>query len=113
SSSLRPHEIRRFCNDFLLDAPAEHRPSFDWCFRRHRRSGRSSGEPDSEMTARPELSIVVPAFNEAKRIGDTLASMVSYLQANIPSFEIIVVADGNDGTREKAQEFAASSGVLI
>jgi dolichyl-phosphate beta-glucosyltransferase len=65
------------------------------------------------MAVRPELSIVVPAYNEAKRIVETLLAMTSYLKAHHPSFEIIVIADGNDGTREKARDFAAKAGAPI
>jgi dolichyl-phosphate beta-glucosyltransferase len=62
------------------------------------------------MTASPDLSIVVPAYNEAKRIVGTLDAIASYLKDRRPSFEIIVIADGNDGTLQKAQEFATQSG---
>jgi dolichyl-phosphate beta-glucosyltransferase len=61
-------------------------------------------------TGGTDLSIVVPAYNEANRIAETLEAIVAYLRAHHPSFEIIVVADGNDGTREKAEKFAAASG---
>jgi len=61
------------------------------------------------MAVRPELSIVVPAYNEAKRIVESLLAITSYLEAHRPSFEIIVIADGNDGTREKARDFAAKA----
>jgi dolichyl-phosphate beta-glucosyltransferase len=62
------------------------------------------------MTASPDLSIIVPAYNEANRIVETLASITSYLKDHRPSFEIIVIADGNDGTLQRAQEFATQSG---
>jgi dolichyl-phosphate beta-glucosyltransferase len=65
------------------------------------------------MTASPDLSIVVPAYNEAKRIVGTLAAITSYLKDHRPSFELIVIADGNDGTLQKAQEFATESGFCI
>jgi len=65
------------------------------------------------MTATPDLSIVVPAYNEAKRIGETLAAIASHLRERHPSFELIVIADGDDGTREKAQEFATQSGAPV
>jgi dolichyl-phosphate beta-glucosyltransferase len=52
------------------------------------------------MAARPDLSLIVPAYNEARRIGDTLADLQSYLDGQRLAYEIIVCADGNDGTRE-------------
>jgi len=47
----------------------------------------------------PFLSVVVPAYNEEKRIGDTLATILTHLQAQAFTYEIIIVDDGsNDGT---------------
>ena len=45
------------------------------------------------------LSVVVPAYNEEKRIERTLLSVVQYLESQSYSYEIIVVNDGSeDGT---------------
>ena len=66
-------------------------------------SMRSSGRPPSP----PWLSLVVPAYNEVRSIGATLAEMRSYLEAQPYGYEIIVSADGNDGTREAVAELAA------
>src|SRR4030095_8947259 len=54
----------------------------------------------------PYLSVIVPAYNEAARIGSTLASIRAYLDTLSVGYEIIVSADGTDGTREKAAEQA-------
>jgi dolichyl-phosphate beta-glucosyltransferase len=53
------------------------------------------------------ISIVVPAYNEARSILATLGEMIAYLDAGPYAFEIIVSADGNDGTRELVRELAA------
>jgi dolichyl-phosphate beta-glucosyltransferase len=49
-----------------------------------------------------DLSLVVPAYNEARRIRQTLESLRSWLAARGLAFEVIVAADGDDGTREIA-----------
>jgi dolichyl-phosphate beta-glucosyltransferase len=42
-----------------------------------------------------ELSLIIPAFNEAQRIGPTLQRVHQFLAARPASFEIIVVDDGS------------------
>jgi len=54
----------------------------------------------------PELSIIIPAYNEAASIVRTLTLVRDYLDSHDQTFEVIVSADGNDGTRERAREFA-------
>ena len=41
-----------------------------------------------------ELSVVIPAYNEAEVIGDTIARVSAYLAAN-GSHELLVVDDGS------------------
>lgn len=53
------------------------------------------------------VSLVIPAFNEAQRIIGTVNEAIQYFEARRYPFEIIVSADGQDGTREKAAELAA------
>ena len=53
-----------------------------------------------------DLTLVVPAYNEAKRIRPTLEAMTSCLAARGLVYEIIVAADGNDGTREIVADLA-------
>jgi dolichyl-phosphate beta-glucosyltransferase len=55
----------------------------------------------------PELSVVVPAYNEVARIVGTLQRLRSHLEARPGGYEILVAADGTDGTREAARAWAA------
>lgn len=53
------------------------------------------------LTAVPRLSIVIPAYNEAARIGATLIDIHAYLVRQSHASEIIVVDDGSaDATAE-------------
>lgn len=53
------------------------------------------------------LSIVVPAFNEARRIGPTLRRITEYGREHLGRFEILVVDDGStDDTAGVAATFA-------
>ncbi|MDB5225201.1 MAG: hypothetical protein JWL87_153 [Candidatus Adlerbacteria bacterium] len=60
------------------------------------------------MSNQNSLSIVIPAYNEARRLPATLASVYEYLRSGaFPAHEIIVVDDGSsDKTVEVAEEFA-------
>ncbi len=54
----------------------------------------------------PFLSIVIPAYNEEKRIGRTLEGTFDYLDAQSYDSEVLVVNDGSrDRTAEKVNEF--------
>lgn len=51
------------------------------------------------------LSIIIPAFNEAERLGQTLRTVFAYLNEHNPTSEVIVVDDGSsDGTADVAEE---------
>lgn len=45
--------------------------------------------------AAPELSIVIPAYNEERRLADTLKRVRAYLQTRRADAEVIVVDDGS------------------
>lgn len=54
----------------------------------------------------PELSIVVPAYNEARRVGRTLAALRDYAAQSGVRCEVIVVDDGSrDGTADVVRQF--------
>jgi dolichyl-phosphate beta-glucosyltransferase len=54
----------------------------------------------STFVPAPHLSLIVPAYNEVRSIGQTLDDFERYLAHEPYAYEIIVAADGNDGTRE-------------
>lgn len=57
------------------------------------------------------LSLVIPAFNEEDRIGQTLAEARVYLDAQPYDAEIIVVDDGStDGTGDVVKQMAKTTG---
>ena len=56
------------------------------------------------MTAPVALSVVIPAFNEEKRLPQTLAAVLPFLRRRGETFEVVVVDDGStDRTVEVAQ----------
>ncbi len=56
--------------------------------------------------APPELSIVIPAFNEELRLPETLSRISSYVRASKRESEVIVVDDGStDRTADVANSF--------
>ncbi len=60
------------------------------------------------MAASPlYLSLIIPAYNEAGSIERTLDGIQRYLDPQRYSYEIIVAADGDDGTRELVGRRAA------
>lgn len=60
------------------------------------------------MSNAPLLSLIIPAYNEEKRIGSSLAQIIAYFQRNGYSYELIVVDDGStDRTVEIVEELIA------
>ncbi|MCC7529513.1 MAG: glycosyltransferase family 2 protein [Candidatus Melainabacteria bacterium] len=56
----------------------------------------------------PYLSVIIPAYNEEKRLPSTLESVHNFLSESDRAFEIIVVDDGSsDGTVGVVNKFAA------
>jgi dolichyl-phosphate beta-glucosyltransferase len=58
------------------------------------------------MAGMPHLSLIIPAYNEVLSIGGTLDAARTYLDAKSFSYEVIVCADGTDGTREHVRDWA-------
>ncbi len=54
----------------------------------------------------PEISVVLPAFNEAERLGPSLERILGFFEASGRSFELVVADDGSsDGTAQVAARF--------
>jgi dolichyl-phosphate beta-glucosyltransferase len=59
----------------------------------------------------PQLTIVVPAYNEAARLGLSISGILEYLNQHFESSELIVVDDGStDDTSGVAERAVAESG---
>ena len=57
----------------------------------------------------PYLSLIIPAYNEERRITTTLLSVYDYLSRQSYTWEILVALDGpTDGTLDLVEDFAAT-----
>ncbi len=57
-------------------------------------------------SAEPELSIIIPAYNEESRLPATLEQIASYIESSGRKTEVLVVDDGSkDGTAAVAEYF--------
>lgn len=65
--------------------------------------------PDGNPPPPPHLSLIIPAYNEAARLGRHLDHLISFLVARQYTTELIVVSDGSrDGTRHIVETAFAS-----
>ena len=65
------------------------------------------------MERLPSISIVVPAYNEERRLPATLDSLLAYLGARDWPWEIVIVNDGSkDGTAAVAAKYAAKNACI-
>ena len=56
----------------------------------------------------PDLSIVIPAFEEEQRLGSSIATILNFLSINKPNSELIIVDDGSaDATTEVSEAACA------
>jgi len=63
--------------------------------------------------SQPELSIIVPAYNEEELIVGTITTIQGYLKSRDKSYELIVVDDGSrDGTAKLVNELGKSDPTL-
>ena len=67
--------------------------------------------PEPELGPAPDLSVVVPAFNEADRLPPSLEAILAYLRVWGRTYELIVVDDGSrDRTAEMVEGIGAHQG---
>jgi len=58
----------------------------------------------------PQISVIIPAYNEVRRLPRNLALVYNYLKSRFSSFELIVVDDGSyDHTADFVDDFAEQS----
>jgi dolichyl-phosphate beta-glucosyltransferase len=60
----------------------------------------------------PVVSLILPAYNEVARIAATVAEARAYFESRGSRYEIIVAADGDDGTRELVAEMGRTDPAL-
>ena len=70
------------------------------------------GHYNPRMASGPDISLILPAFNEARAIAVTIGEAVRYFTSRGLRYEIIVAADGGDGTREIVRKMARENPAL-
>ena len=63
------------------------------------------GEPFPVVKEEKKFSIIIPAYNEEKRIKPVLEDIVDYITINGLNWDVILAIDGNDGTEALAKKF--------
>jgi len=73
------------------------RPARDanWIPNKKRLPQASAFDTNASTKTLPPFSIVIPCFNEERRVGETLRVTIEYLTVNAPESELIVVNDGS------------------
>jgi glycosyltransferase involved in cell wall biosynthesis len=60
----------------------------------------------------PYISLILPAYNESATIVSTISKTITYFEDRGYSYQIIVAADGNDGTRERVAELGSANAAV-
>src|ERR1035438_9127547 len=61
----------------------------------------------------PQISLILPAYNEFRRVLFRSGEAVRYFEGRGLSYQIIVAADGADGTREIVRQMAVANPALL
>ena len=76
--------------------------------------GRDAGESKiTQLQSEPYLSIVIPSYNEERRLPGTLSKVTAYLQAKGRSAEIWVVDDGSSDHTTAVVEQASAANPMV
>ena len=68
---------------------------------------------ETRAALQPDVSLILPAYNEAATIVNTIREAHSYFESRGLKAQIIVPADGDDGTREKSRGLSAEIPGLV
>jgi glycosyltransferase involved in cell wall biosynthesis len=70
--------------------------------------------PAGRDAGRPDLTVVIPAYNEAARIAAPLRRLGAYLQAQYPNSELVLADDGSrDDTAGVVERLAAELRLIV
>ena len=68
----------------------------------------------SQEGGEPDISVVIPAYNEAGRIAEPLRRIHDHMQGRSLAAEFVIVDDGStDGTAEAVRRIAADLGLVL
>jgi glycosyltransferase involved in cell wall biosynthesis len=59
-----------------------------------------------DVTKIPSVTIIIPAYNEEKRIGRVLQEISEFITINNLNWNLIISIDGNDGTEEIVKDYS-------
>ncbi len=58
---------------------------------------------------KPDVSIVIPAYNESERLGEPLKTILEFVSTNVLNAEVIIVDDGSSDDTAKVAEHVFSA----
>ncbi|MGH9664949.1 MAG: dolichyl-phosphate beta-glucosyltransferase [Bryobacteraceae bacterium] len=64
------------------------------------------------VSGNPDVTLILPAYNEVRTIAATMCEAIAYFTQRGLRWELIVAADGTDGTREAARAVAVGPGAI-
>jgi dolichyl-phosphate beta-glucosyltransferase len=64
--------------------------------------------PEPETAPLPHLSVIIPVYNETRRLANSVPKLIDYFQQQSYGYEFVIVDDGSsDGTAQMARELFA------